>query len=351
VAGVHRPLRVRAVSGAVPTLPPMSSPTSRTGLDDLLLGTPVPLPTPVDPGVDVVRLDYVHFSVLVRPDRRLAAVAGVGIDGALLRDLDRAGIDWRLDDRLPAAAQAGPELYTRNDLDRGHLVRRADAVWGATVAEAQAGNVDTFHYPNAAPQAASFNQGDQLWLGLETYLLDDAATYDRRLVVHTGPVLDPGDPVYRGVQIPLRFFKVAVFTVPDPADPAGDPVLGATGYLLDQTPQVGDLADVLAEAEAAGQAPPLGPFRTFQVPITDLADLTGLDLAPATAADRFRALTPAADGEPGSSARWRLLTGTPTSRCRTTTAPPVPHGAGPGAPGRSGGDQLQPLVEPQPSQT
>ncbi|MFC7573267.1 hypothetical protein ACFQX8_13095 [Klenkia terrae] len=53
---------------------------------------------------------------------------------------------------------------------------------------------------------------------------------------------------------------------------------------------------------------PLGPFRTFQVPITDLADLTGLDLAPATAADRFRALTPAADVEPGPSARWRLLT-------------------------------------------
>ncbi|GAA4315978.1 hypothetical protein [Klenkia terrae] len=44
------------------------------------------------------------------------------------------------------------------------------------------------------------------------------------------------------------------------------------------------------------------------MPITDLADLTGLDLAPATAADRFRALTPAADVEPGPSARWRLLT-------------------------------------------
>jgi endonuclease G len=136
-----------------------------------LLGTTVPLPIPRDGAVPTVRLDYVHFSVLMRPDRRLAAVTGVGIDGALLRDLDRDGIDWRLDDRLTADAQAGPELYANNDLDRGHLVRRADAVWGDNVAEAQAGNVDTFHYTNAAPQAAQFNQGNQLWLGLETYLL------------------------------------------------------------------------------------------------------------------------------------------------------------------------------------
>jgi endonuclease G, mitochondrial len=129
----------------------------RTGLDEQLLGTPVPLPAPTDPALPTVRLDYVHFSVLMRTDRRLAAVTGVGIDGARLLDLDRSGIDWRLDDRLPAEAQTGPAVYADNDLDRGHLVRGADAVWGATRAEAQAGNVDTFLYTNAAPQAARFN--------------------------------------------------------------------------------------------------------------------------------------------------------------------------------------------------
>lgn len=55
------------------------------------------------------------------------------------------------------------------------------------------------------------NRGDLLWLGLENYLLDNAATHDRRLIVFTGPVLDAADPSYRGVQIPLRFLKVAVF--------------------------------------------------------------------------------------------------------------------------------------------
>ena len=108
-------------------------------------------------------------------------------------------------------AQAGDELHADNGLDRGHLVRRADAIWGTTEQEAQQGNTDTFHDSNAAPQAAKINQGELLWLGLEHYLLDNAATYDRRLIVFTGPVLDPADPAYRGVQIPLRFFKVAVF--------------------------------------------------------------------------------------------------------------------------------------------
>ncbi len=129
-------------------------------------------------------------------------------------------------------AQAGDELYADNGLDRGHLVRRADAIWGTTEQEAQQGNTDTFHYSNAAPQAAKFNQGELLWLSLEHYLPDDAATYDRRLIVFTGPVFDLVDPAYRGVQIPLRFFKVAVFR--DGSQTTGP--LAATGYLLDQTP-------------------------------------------------------------------------------------------------------------------
>jgi endonuclease G len=262
----------------------------RAGLDELLLGVPVPLPDLRD-GPPTVRLDYTHFSLRMRPDRRLAAVTAVGIDGALLRDVSREGVDWRLDPRLPADQQTGPEVYGRNDLDRGHLVRRADAVWG-TAAEARRGNEDTFHYTNAAPQAAAFNQGEELWLGLETYLLTHAATYQRRLVVVTAPVLDPSDPLYRGVQLPLRFVKVAAFVQDDE--------LAATGYVLDQTPLLGTLPQ-------AADAPPLGPFRTFQAPIADVAALTGLDLDQLAAVDRLPALAGQAAPEPGVPAGWVRL--------------------------------------------
>jgi hypothetical protein len=90
-----------------------------------------------------------------------------------------------------------------------------------------AGHEDTFHYTNAAPQAAAFNQGQTLWAGLENYLLDNAATYDRRLIVLTGPVLAPGDPPYRGTQMPLRFWKATAFLDPA-ASAAGAPLLAAT---------------------------------------------------------------------------------------------------------------------------
>ncbi|MPQ97040.1 DNA/RNA non-specific endonuclease [Modestobacter sp. I12A-02628] len=279
--------------------------SGRSGLDERFLGVPVPLPGPVE-SVPTVRLEYTHFSVLLRTDRRLAAVTGVAVDGALLQDLDRSGIDWRLDPRLPADQQTGEDVYARNDLDRGHLVRRADAVWGSTTAEAQQGNRDTFHYTNAAPQAASFNQGETLWLGLETLVLENAATYDRRLVMFTGPVLDDDDPRYRGVQVPLRFFKVVAFL--DGGQQGSDPgPLAAAAYLLDQTPQVEDVPGVLAGAQAAGDPPPLGPFRTFGVPVADVASVTGLDLGPLVDADIRPAVGVQAGSAPGAPSGWVRL--------------------------------------------
>jgi endonuclease G len=179
----------------------------------------------------------------------------LGIDGAAIVDVERAD-DWRLDPRLPAAQQAGPEIYRDNDLDRGHLVRRRDPVRGP-VDVARCANEDTFHYTNAAPQASDFNQGAELWVGLEDYLLANATDFDRKLVVFTGPVLAPDDPEYRGLRIPLRYWKIGAFLV--------DGALGTTGYLLHQTPLVGDLG-----LQEAGSPPPLGPYRTFQVPVADV---------------------------------------------------------------------------------
>ncbi|TSE15753.1 DNA/RNA non-specific endonuclease [Arthrobacter sp. KBS0703] len=248
----------------------------RRGFDEDFLGQTLPLPRLA--GVATVLLPYTHFSVLMRLDKRLAAVTGVGIDGSTLMDLDRAGISWKLDPRLPADQQTGERVYTRNDIDRGHLVRRSSAVWGDTVAEAELANEDTFHYTNAAPQAAKFNQGLELWLGIEDYLQEHAAQYRSRIVVFTGPIFSALDPVYRGVDIPLRFFKVAAFIH------QGE--LAATGYVVDQTPQLAELPDV-PRPGVVEDVPPLGPFRTFQVPIRDIALLTGLDLDQLIAVDRM----------------------------------------------------------------
>ena len=316
---------------------PMATPTppdhptrvaAPAGYDPLFLSAGLPVPLPVPPASAAVReLPSTHFTVVLNVARRLAVATGVNLDGSALLDLDR-GDDWHLDTRVPADQQTGPDVYANNDLDRGHLVRRRDSVWGPGAVAAQA-NFDTFTYTNAAPQAALFNQGRRLWAGLEDYVLDHARTYAQRLSVFSAPVLDPADPPYRGIRIPLRFWKIAAWAqTPDPADPAESAapdgggsawsdesdearmLVAATGYVLDQTPQLDDIDLATARALAVGSPPPLGPFRTFQVPIADIATLTGLDLGPLTAADRFPAqatageLTPAAATATG---RWRPL--------------------------------------------
>jgi endonuclease G len=67
-------------------------------------------------------------------------------------------------------------------------------------------------------------------------------------------------------------------------------VLAATGFVLDQS----------ALIDAASVAP-LAGFRTFQVPVRDIAELAGVDLGPLIAAD---VLAPV----PGARAtEWREL--------------------------------------------
>ncbi|MGJ0389957.1 DNA/RNA non-specific endonuclease [Microbacterium sp. CGR1] len=238
------------------------------GYDLDFLPTRIPLPQPAQ---DATELTYPRFTVLLDTSRRLAVVTGVNIDGALLRELPRTG-EWRLDPRVDADRQTGPEVYARNDLDRGHLVRRRDPGWG-DASEARAATEATFFYPNAAPQAAGFNQSKELWLGLEDHVIEYAETTDQRLSVFTAPVLADDDPAYRGIRIPLRFWKVAAWQGPDG--------LASAGFVLDQT-------DLVKISRGLVAAPPLGAFRTFQVPVAEVSRISGVDLGGLSDADVLR---------------------------------------------------------------
>ncbi|SEF13032.1 endonuclease G [Streptomyces sp. 2112.3] len=263
-------------AGAVARTVSGPSTAGRAGYDEHFLGVPVPLPVPAGPAVETVVLPYTHFTVVLRPDRRMAAATAVCIDGERLPPQVPPERDWQLDPRLDKDRQTGEEVYRNNSLDKGHLVGRLDPVWGEA-AEAHQAHADTFHYPNAAPQADVCNRSRQVWEGLAGYLLDHAARPGRRLAVLTGPVLHDSDPPYRGVQVPLRFWKVAAFL--------RDGSLAATAYVLDQSPDlIWDAERALAGA-TPGAPPVLGAFRTFQVPVTDVAELTSLNLGPLPAAD------------------------------------------------------------------
>ena len=255
----------------------------RAGYDEVFLGVTVPVPVLGESIADDVAipagsdddpvLRYHHFSVVLSKRRRLARWTAANLDGRRRFVVDRTSDDWVFDPRLPADAQVGDALYADNDLDRGHLVRRQDPVWGDSYEEALAANDDTFHFTNAAPQHKWFNQNPDTWLGLVDYILTTVADARLRATVLTGPVLGADDPVYREVEIPLAFWKV-VATVDDVGE------LHATAYVLSQAKLIDDPGIGIDDV-----GPVFGPYRTFQVPVTEVESSTALDFGPLRAAD------------------------------------------------------------------
>jgi endonuclease G, mitochondrial len=250
--------------------------STRGGYDADFLAQPLALPalSPELAAVASQELRYHHFSVVMHRPRALALYTAVNIDGTAARRPRRDRDRWILDPRLPADEQTGEAVYRDNPLDRGHLVRRLDPAWGDD-ALAKAGNDDTFHFTNATPQHHEFNAGDTLWVGLEDYVLENADTADIRVSVLTGPVLAADDDSYRGVQLPRQFWKVVAM-----AKRSGE--LSVTGYLLSQAA----LIDGLEAVEEFSY----GAYRTFQVPVRRIAELTGLGLDPHIAADPLERL-------------------------------------------------------------
>ncbi|HEY3464752.1 MAG TPA: DNA/RNA non-specific endonuclease [Amycolatopsis sp.] len=220
-------------------------------------------------------LPYHHFSVVLHKQRRLALFTAVNIDGRTSQALKREADKWSLDPRVDVAEQVGEEIYRDNPLDRGHLVRRLDPAWGATPAIAQRANDDTFHFTNCSPQHKDFNQNKTTWAGLEDYVLNNADNADLKVSVVTGPVLAEDDDRYRGVQLPRQFWKVVAMV-------KADGTLSATAYLLSQE-------ELIKGLEVAGEFS-YGAYRTYQVPVRRIAELTGLSFGELPDADPLERL-------------------------------------------------------------
>ena len=246
--------------------PTLASMRGRSGYAVDFLGSDVPHPklsrslsaalAPVADRDDG-ELKYTHYSVVMRSDRRLPFFTAVNIDGEQLFAFPRATDKWFLDPRLTDQGhQIGPELYTGNNLDRGHLVRRLDPARGATRKEAKQAELDTFFYTNSSPQHSGLNQ--RTWLSLEDYILSNSETRGLKVSVFSGPVLRPRDMEYRDVRLPKEYWKVVAMV----NDETG--ALSATAYLLSQS-------DLLSDLEFA-----FGEFKTYQVPIADIEKKTGL---------------------------------------------------------------------------
>jgi len=277
VETIKRVLSVARTSttGAIPTEAPAASPDDyidRPGYDPAFIGDSdelfVPLPEVSGarqrdiqrqtrgPHRNSAELRYMHFSIVMSKSRKLPFFTASNIDGSSAQRPHRRRDVWKFDPRIPESAQLGEDLYANNNLDRGHLVRRLDPVWGDDD-EARLAEDDTFHFSNCSPQHKRLNQGQRFWAGLEDYILNNTDERNLRVSVFTGPVFGRNDLAYRHVKIPQEFWKVVV-------NMRSDGQLSATGYVLSQ----GEFMDDLEFA--------FGPFRTFQTSISQIERLTGL---------------------------------------------------------------------------
>jgi endonuclease G len=261
----------------------------RRGYEPTFLGADVPLPRLSDglrakaaaisgSGANQeYELKYHHFSVVMNAQARLAFFAAVNYDASAKFSHARQGADrWVADPRIEKVLQAGNEFYTGNPLDRGHLVRRADAGWGATAEEAARASDDTFHFTNCTPQHEIFNQASKasqedllLWGNIEAHIARHAAADNDRLSIINGPVFRSTDRFHRGLTIPREFWKIVVYTKQGGA-------LGAAAFIFSQEGLITDLP--LEEFR-------VGPYRPFQITIRDVEARTKLEFGKLREAD------------------------------------------------------------------
>jgi endonuclease G len=207
-------------------------------------------------------LNYLHFSIVMNADRRLAFYTATNIDGNNLVNIKRVRDRWYFDPRLDQKYQAGPKLYEGNPLDRGHLVRRLDPCWGPNAKDA---GEDTFHFTNCSPQHERLNQRD--WLEVEDYILKTADNANVQISVFTGPIFREDDMIYRNEYLlPADFWKVVAFVNKNGK-------LNATAYLRTQKNYLENMEFFDDE------------FKTWQVPIAQVEALTGLSFGLPTDAD------------------------------------------------------------------
>ena len=262
------------------------------GFDEKFMGFKTPIPTL---GKQLKRkvatltddpksflLNYFHFSTIQHAVRKMPVVSAVNIDGdpAKRKDHTPRKDNWLRDNRIDLDVQLTNKFYSNSGFDKGHMSRREDANWGRTGSEAhQAANLTCMH-TNACPQVPELNRSTSsgLWGQLEKLVLEkgvkkeDGKTSD--ICVYNGPIFVSTDPVYKGIQIPLRFYKVIVWL-----NEKG--TKKTTAFILSQEDLVSDIQfeELMFDEE----------FKEHQCSLPYLEKLTGLEFTGIREWDTFKA--------------------------------------------------------------
>lgn len=233
-------------------------------------------------GTDSMVLKYYHYSVLFHTVRMMPLISAINVDGDMRKRLDEAERKdvWLRDTRLSFDIQLDDNYYKRSGFDRGHMARREDANWGSTAEDAKRNADLTCMYTNACPQVARINQSSKkgLWGQLEKIVLETGAQAEKgrtaKILVFNGPIFKEDDPVFRGIQVPMDFYKIVVWLTD-----GGE--LRATAFKLSQVDKVDDIDFEQLDLDQNAE------FKEYQCSIESLEKLTHIDFSAIKAADTY----------------------------------------------------------------
>lgn len=227
-------------------------------------------------------IPYEHFSVLLHPQRQLAFWTAVNIDGASERRLSarKADVWWpdKRDEGRFVPCQVPGTFYANSGFERGHLVRRLDPAWGKTDKEAARAEADSFHLSNCSPQVPTLNK--QWWGKVEKHVLDTANVNNQKITVFSGCLFTTRDPKFRGVKIPLAYWKVVAWTQGKGSSLA----LRSLAFFVKQDEAVAKLLNVTVQPLAVKMEDTPTAIQGYQTTVAELQTKTGIGFGPLASA-------------------------------------------------------------------
>jgi len=227
-------------------------------------------------------LKYYNYSTIFHSVRMQPVISGINVDGSPGKRLDNTERKdtWLRDTRLGFDIQLDDAWYSKSGFDRGHMSRREDANWGTTADDAKRNADLTCMYTNACPQVAKINRSSSkgLWGILEKIVLESGAEAEKgktaKISVFNGPIFKKNDPVYKGIQVPMEFYKIVLWLTDD-----GN--LKATAFKLTQKDLVGDIDFEELDLDQNAK------FKEYQCSIKWLQEKTQIDFSDISKYDTF----------------------------------------------------------------
>ena len=229
-------------------------------------------------------LKYANYSVMLNRERRTAFFAAGNIDGGRLWKKQGLGAlpdrpKWSWDPRMEEGFQPDDDIFG-NAMQRGHLFKREDAVWGGDKVAMLRADEHSFTITNATPMIANFNNVE--WGDLEDIVTRESEA-GNRVSYFAGPIFRSTDIFFnqlrsdapaavrnQGMRVPQSFWKIVAWVE--------NGKIKAAGFILHQTDEIAAHGPIAEEID-------FGTYR--QRPITEIEQATGLRFPKLVAADSF----------------------------------------------------------------